>query len=307
MADHTGMHLGKRRPRHDARVPRLARYLAAFPDAPAASDYTGKLAVLGMMGNDSLGNCTCAAVGHAVQVWSSQASAEATIADADIISLYERFGYNPANAASDQGCVETDVLTSWLRQPVAGHTIDAYAYVDPANLTEVKAAVNLFGVVYIGLALPSAWQSMDVWDVPAGQALTGAFEPASWGGHAVVVAAYDAAGVTIITWGALKRITWAGWSAYCDEAYAILSPDWKGAEGFDYTALTTDIASLKAGQASARHLAITDDMLWLLQDAVNSKLAGASEDDGVVAGSTADAQKRWQDLSDFLGLPRRHN
>jgi hypothetical protein len=294
VVDHSTMKLGKRRPRHDARVPRLARYMAALPDAPAAADYSGKLAQLGMMGNDALGDCTCAAVGHAIQVWTSQASSEATIPDGDVIGLYERFGYNPSNPSSDQGAVETDVLTSWLRQPVAGHAIDAYAWVDPQNLEEVRWGVYSFGVVYIGLALPLAWQSMAVWDLPTGQALSGAFEPASWGGHAVVVVGYDDEGVTIVTWGQLKRITWAGWGAYCDEAYAILSPDWKGAEGFDYAQLSQDIAALKNGQAVARHLALTDEQIWMLDSAVSAALAVVGDAD----------QPKWQDLSDFINLPR---
>ncbi len=138
---------------------------------------------------------------------------------------------------------------------------------------------------------------------PVGQALAGAYEPGSWGGHAVVVVGYDASGVTIVTWGALKRITWAGWGAYCDEAYAILSPDWKGAEGFDYAQLTFDIAALRAGQAVARHFALTDAQMWMLQAALQSEIDVASNSDGVVR-ATADDQKAWQDLLDFLNLPR---
>lgn len=297
------MKLGKKRPRHDGRVPRLARYMQAMPTAPAALDYSGKLTTLGMMRNDELGDCTCAAVGHGIQVWTSQASNEQTISDNDVVALYERFGYNPANPATDQGAVENDVLTSWLKVPVAGHKIDAYAAIDPANASEVKAAIYLFGYAYIGLALPNSAQNQDVWDVPAGGS-QGAGEPGSWGGHAVIVIGYDDQHLTCITWGALKKMTWAFWNTYCDEAYAILSPDWKGAEGFDYSALTADVQALATGEGPARNFTLTDAQVWMLQDAIQSKLDGASEDDGVVE-STAVVQKDWQDLLDFMNLPRK--
>ncbi len=73
--------------------------------------------------------------------------------------------------------------------------------------------------------------------------------PGSWGGHAVPVIAYDASGLTCITWGALKRMTWAFWDAYCDEAYACLSRDWAAARapsGFDWAALDADLGGFRS-------------------------------------------------------------
>lgn len=40
------------------------------------------------------------------------------------------------------------------------------------------------------------------------------------------VVAYDSRSLTVVTWGALQTMTWGFWAAYCDEAYAILSPDY---------------------------------------------------------------------------------
>lgn len=307
MVDHSLMKLGKHKPRHDSRVPRLSRYLKVMPPPPASTSYAGKLTTLGMMANDNLGDCTCAAVGHAVQTWTSQASTEQTISDADIIALYERFGYNPSNPASDQGAVEMDVLTSWLQNPVAGHSITAFASIDPTNLVEIKTAIYLMGVAYIGLSLPTSAQSQDIWDVPTSETNTAPYQPGSWGGHAVAVVEYDETGLTCITWGALKKMTWAFWNAYCDEAYAILSSDWQGAEGFDYTALTNDIADLKAGDGPPRTIVLTDAQIWKIIDAVQSKIDGASNDAGVVQSEVSTAvQAEWQTLVDFLNLPRLH-
>jgi hypothetical protein len=245
MVDHSTMRLGRKPRRHDPRAPRLARYLAGIPAAPDIVDYTGRLTSLGMMANDRLGDCTCAAIGHAIQTWTSQARSEITLGDGDVIALYERFGYDPANPASDQGAVIADVLNSWLAAPVAGHAIDGWAAVDAGDVEEVLAGIYLFGGLDIGLALPLSAQTQEIWDVPAAGP-RGAGQPGSWGGHCVWVAKGErGAGFTCITWGGLKRMTLPFWQAYCDEANAVLSQDWSGAEGFDYAQLRADMATLK--------------------------------------------------------------
>lgn len=75
------------------------------------------------------------------------------------------------------------------------------------------------------------------------------YAPGSWGGHAVPVLAYDSSGLTCITWGAKKRMTWDFFAQYCDEAYAPLSPDWlnaqgKDPQGLDVNALEADLSEL---------------------------------------------------------------
>ncbi len=119
----------------------------------------------------------------------------------------------------------------------------------PKDIRDVKDAIWLFGGVYIGLALPVSAQSQDVWVVPAG-GLSGDGAPGSWGGHAVYVVAYDARGLTCITWGRLKRMSWNFWAAYCDEAYGLLAKDWfeasgEAPSGFDVAALAGDMAALR--------------------------------------------------------------
>ena len=75
--------------------------------------------------------------------------------------------------------------------------------------------------------------------------LTGDDRPGSWGGHAVDVVRYGAAGLTIVTWGSLKEMTWSFWDRYCDEAYCILSRDFldgdRAPNGFDLGALRADL------------------------------------------------------------------
>jgi hypothetical protein len=44
--------------------------------------------------------------------------------------------------------------------------------------------------------------------------------------HAIPVVQYDPRGLTVITWGAPKRMSWGFVDAYCDDAYGVLSQDW---------------------------------------------------------------------------------
>jgi hypothetical protein len=46
------------------------------------------------------------------------------------------------------------------------------------------------------------------------------------GGHAVVLAGYNASGAWVISWGQYDTMTWAFFEKFVDEAYAITDPLW---------------------------------------------------------------------------------
>ncbi len=242
--------LGKAPPRVDPRTLQLAAYLdaRAIPAPPPARDWTHAASPRwGLMANDRLGDCTCAAAGHLIQTWTANNGAEVTPSDADIVKAYEAVGhYNPAYPDTDQGAVELDVLNYWRSSGIAGHKIGAFVAVSPGNKTHVEAAINLFGGVYIGAALPLSAQHQTVWDVAEGPDA----KAGSWGGHAMACVGYNRTGVVLITWGAIKVATWAWWEAYTDEAYALLDAEWVDASrpapnGFNLDALRVDLAALK--------------------------------------------------------------
>ena len=252
MADHSRMKLGRKAIKTDTRTLRMADYITPqLPPPPPSKDWTQGQTSWGMMLNDTLGDCTIAGVGHAVQVWAlnaaSSAAAPETIADKTILSYYEKWdGYKPSDPSTDQGGIELDVLKDWKKSGFATHKL--IAFVDPAvsNITEIQQSIALFGGVYIGLSLPLTAQTQDVWDVvPNGGANA---KPGSWGGHCVFVPAYDANGFTCITWGAPKVMTLAFWNQYCDEAHTLLGQDWLTAKGspvgFNQQQLLADLNSI---------------------------------------------------------------
>jgi hypothetical protein len=250
--------LGKKAARHDVRTLQLAKYLpqSSIAPPPASENFEKKVAKWPMMMNDRLGDCTCACAGHMIEEWTKYAGDPFTPSDPAVLKAYEDVGgYKPGQEDTDNGAVVIDVLNYWRKTGVGKHKILAYAALEPKNHDQVKDAVVLFGNCYLGVALPVSAQRQTVWAVPPGGPV-GHGAPGSWGGHAIPVVAYDVRGLTVVTWGALKRMTWEFLDAYCDEAYAVLSEDFLNKKhltpnDFDLKALKEDLRQLEAVKAAA--------------------------------------------------------
>lgn len=240
------MKLGRKAVKHDVRTLLMARYFTeALPPPASTADWTGGLTSFGQMLNDSLGCCTIAGCGHATQTWTKAVGLEVTVPDSTILRYYEAWdGYDPNDPSTDQGGVELDVLTDWRKQTFAGVALSAFAAVNPLETDNVKRTIGLFGGAYIGLGLPVTAQTQETWHVVRNGGADA--EPGSWGGHCVWVAGYDAEGLTVITWGALKRMTWNFWNKYVDEAYGLIStsfinPSGVSPSGFNFEQLSLDL------------------------------------------------------------------
>jgi hypothetical protein len=249
-ANHHRYKLGRKAIKTDPRTLQLADYLtSALPPPPAACDWTKGITGWGMMLNDTLGDCTIAAAGHAVQVWTANNGGIQTVPDNVILSMYQQWGgYNPTDPKTDTGGIELDVLTDWRQsqQGFGGHSLVAFADPDFTKLDQVRQSIALFGGIYIGIAMPLTTENQTVWDVVADGGA--AAVKGSWGGHCVYVPKYDENGFTCITWGRLQPMTIAFWNTYVDEAHTLLGQDWltsKGsAAGFAKDQLMTDLKAI---------------------------------------------------------------
>ena len=221
---------------HDPRIPHMSALLAgkAAPPPPVTVDYTkGMPANLGIMLNDTLGDCTCAAYYHALQVWSYNTTKKVeTEPDKDVEQLYVlACGYKPSQGGEGPGGNEQHVLTYLLKTGApfglaaqTKHKIAAFVEVDPRNTDDVKRTIADCGVSYIGFNVPQ-------YIVP-----TNGPPPAVWdventntqivGGHAVVLAGYTATGARLISWGQYYTMTWSFFAKYVDETYAIADSTW---------------------------------------------------------------------------------
>lgn len=161
--------------------------------------------------------------------------------------------YFQLTGGQDSGLNELDVLQTWQQSGLFGDKpVYAYAALKAGNQLELQQAVWLFGGAYLGLELPQfavEGNMLEIpWVVPPGGAVGPDASPNPNEGHCVPVVGYGADWVYVVTWGALKQMSYEFYAAYADEAYAILSPDWLGAagapSGFDLAQLQADLADV---------------------------------------------------------------
>lgn len=203
----------------------------------------------GMLGNDSIGDCTCACIGHMIMEWTSRTFGLVTPTTNQIIAAYSAItGYVPGNESTDNGAAITDVLAYFVSTGIAGRKALAWAAVDVSNQDAIRQAIQIFGGIDIGFNVPQS--AMD--EFSAGLPWNNTTDTNIVGGHSVYVAGAGSFGNTCITWGQRQQMSWDFWKTYVDEAYAIITADWLTAAakspiyGFDLTTLQADLAALKA-------------------------------------------------------------
>ena len=237
------MKLGRQPRAFNPSVPHYSSMIMSAPKVvlPPTLSYTHTLpANLGMMLNDQLGDCTCAAFYHARQVWTGNTGTMQTDPDSDVLALYEAAcGYVPGNAATDQGGIEQNVLRYLVQtgaQVTSGvdHLI-AFMEVDPRNQNDVKRAIFECGVCYIGIMVPSNIMPQNA---PPPSLWT--YDPAasSLGGHAVILTGYNATGFELVSWGSVYHMTFELFAHITEESYALIDHAWVKSTGLTPLGMT---------------------------------------------------------------------
>jgi hypothetical protein len=240
----TAFAYGKNAPHPAETHPRVALGMYLYADvAPEVVDWASKVTAWPMYDNDRFGDCTCAALGHAVQAWTTYGKGNTvTLSIDDVLGLYSAVtGFDPQTGANDRGAVEQDVLGFVQKYGIGGHRIRAFAQVDHKNLNEMKLALQHFGTVYVGFQVPESAQQQfgagQPWTVVPGSPIEG--------GHAIDIQKWDADYMYAVTWGKLQPMTTDFWLTYGDEAWVIITDDWLNEnglspEGLNVTALLGD-------------------------------------------------------------------
>jgi hypothetical protein len=238
---------GKHPPKKDYRTLRFNDYLTAkLAPPPASYDVLAKVyknlntsnpkTLFPMDGNDTLGDCTIAALAHAVTTYRGLVNEKQIMAKQAVVKLYMHL-----TGGVDSGLKELDVLNYWQSNLVGGDKILAFTSIDEKNHTHVQQSIQLFGGVYLGFQV----QQNCIQEFNARKPWTPG--PLTQDGHAVFAVAYNSLGVTVLTWGNTQIATWAWWDECVDEAYAILPPEANNADfapGFNIAQLQADLAAV---------------------------------------------------------------
>jgi hypothetical protein len=246
--------LGKLAPKAHPKTLLFSAFLRAdAPPAPPAKlwrEYKIPADAWQMFGNDTIGDCTCAAVAHLLMLVTAHTGTMVVPELADVLSMYSAVsGYDGSNA-TDNGAAITDVLNYWKETGLAGHKILAWAQIDHTNLEHRHQGAYIFAANDVGVQLPANAQDQftagETWDVAVDD---GGIE----GGHCIIEPGYGAAGSDFVTWGKGDQKATNAWSEkYMDEAYCVITQEWlNNADGLapnamDLDALQKALEALKA-------------------------------------------------------------
>jgi hypothetical protein len=235
---------GKHPPKNDYRTLRFRDYVTTKLPAPPPSfnvltrvydnvRVSDPTKLFPMDGNDTLGDCTIAALAHAITTYRGLISKKEIMTKQAVVKLYMHL-----TGGVDSGMNELDVLNYWRQTAVDSDKILAYVKIDPKNHVHIQQAIQLFGGVYLGFQVQqNCVQEFDAHKPWTPGTLTN-------DGHAVFAVGYDNTGVTVLTWGNTQQGTWAWWDECVDEAYAILPPEASNAAfapGFNLAQLQSDL------------------------------------------------------------------
>jgi hypothetical protein len=234
----------------------LEKEALSAPPTTCSYSTAAATSLANIYGNDTLGDCVIAGIGHTEGVLSANSGNEFIFSPSQIISLYSAIGgYVSGNPSTDNGCDEVTALNHWRHHgaPIGHHKIAAYISIDPTSPVEYRQALWLFENLMFGLELPDAWvtpfpsKSGFIWDK--------AGKPDPENGHCVIGCGYDSTGVTIATWGMLGTMTDAAIADYLTwqnggQLFCVLSTELinsaikKSPAGLNWAQLVTDFASL---------------------------------------------------------------
>lgn len=226
--------LGKLAPKHNPKTLMFSTFLRKDAPKPPPSklwrEYKIPADAWGMFYNDSIGDCTCAAVAHQLMLITAHTGKMVVPLLSDVMKMYRVIsGYDPGQTdafgenPTDTGAAITDALNYWQTVGLTGHKILGWAQIDHKNLLHRNQGAYGFGANNIGVQLPASAQTQ----FAKGQTWKPVKRDEILGGHCIIEAGYGKAGRDYVTWGKGDQKGTNAWDKKStDEAYVVYTQDW---------------------------------------------------------------------------------
>jgi hypothetical protein len=212
--------LGRRSPKNAPALKFSAIYKGTIPSHPAQADYLN-LGQWAMLGNDTYGDCVAVTWANERRLLTYQNRKEYYPNLDQVFTFYRT--QNPDFPRQDEGMdIQTALETLLHDGGPDGVKCLAFAKVDHNDLDEVKAALAIFGCVWIGINVQSdQFDANQPWDYVQGSP--------DDGGHSIIGGGYDsdmtAGDVTFVTWAQETSFTDSFWKHKVEECWVVIWPE----------------------------------------------------------------------------------
>lgn len=238
--------LGRKKPSNKPAI-LFKNILKAVPNHPLLEDYLSQLSNWQVLGNDQYGDCVAVTWSNSRRFFSALLGEKEEYPNLQqVINIYKT--QNP-NFPQDDNGMDIQTLLEYLIAYGGADGVKpiAFAKVDYSNLNEVKAALAIFGGIFLGVNVQNEniddFNNNIPWDYhPSGT---------NAGGHAILAGGYlgnSVNDIRFITWGKETGFTDAFWNNLAEEAWVVIWPENLGSkqfiDGIDLQALESDYKNL---------------------------------------------------------------
>ena len=225
-----------------------SRMMARLPPARLIRDHIDPSPRI--LGNNVVGDCTSAGLGNALRAISALGGYQTDVTDDNALMFYEESAGYRGTPETDNGAVETEVLSYALR---LGYPTESGTYYPLWGSTDTgRSSVALLmaslGVAYLGVRLSTTdMDSVARYGADTILKLDNGI-PGSAGGHCLLAWDYTGLGdndtVTLLTWGMRIKATWSWLDSRIMEAHGMVWPQLRMPKGLYPTgAMLDDIRS----------------------------------------------------------------
>jgi hypothetical protein len=239
---------GKRRPINKPAISLGPSLTGVIPAHPASVDYLGSKGWL-MLGNDVEGDCVAVTWANLRRLTTAVLTTEFYPPQKMVDAVYAT-----QNGPGEDNGMDIQTLLEYLVKTGGPDGVKAlgFAKVDHTNTDQVKAALAIFGGLWVGIQVldvnETQFDAGQPWDYSArGQAV---------GGHSVLTGGYGTPGPgplggdeRFITWAQETSFTDRFWANEVDECWAVIWPEHLGSKAF--------LAGVDLGQLAADYTALT--------------------------------------------------